>query len=436
MTTEAQILGKHLKQIRISKGMSQGEVARKLDVSRSTLAQMELGNRLVRVEDITALATIYDCSPASLMSSAGKEPAGSVPVQISDEIVECIPLIKRTKETISQLRRAIDIAMALTDMEEKLGLRVCSLHPPDYNVTSPASPWEATHQGYVVAEQERLRLNLGDVPVRDVSETLAIVGIRTTGIDMPAEISSLFIQTVETGTLVIVNNLLSPEMRRLKYAHGYAHCLFDRNRRWIVCRPDSSDSFEELRASAFAGRFLVPETGLRRYIQSLGKDTMSQSTGSMLSVYTEDVGQRPSKQKDLSVDGRDRRGMNPVSFCDVTQVAHYFGVDLKLTAHMMANLRYLDKRELQKIVSANRNAVKMLEALGLRSIEKNQQRDSFHSRFIALSLEGLVRGIIDLDYFNRIIELLEISEIEKKILLKNIGYDTSSHVSPTMPSIA
>lgn len=422
MPTSSQTLGKHLKQIRVSKGLSQEEVAGKLNVSRSTLAQMELGNRLVRAEDINRLAKIYGCSPASLMSATGTELSDPFPEQICDEIIGSSPSKKWKKKTTVQLRRAVAVSVALTDLEEKMGLRICSLNPPDYGLTPPSSQWEATHQGYVVAEQERLRLNLGDVPIRDVAETLAIAGIRTTGIEMPDDISSLFIQTEETGIMVIVNKTFSPEMRRFKYAHGFSHCLFDKQQRWIVCRPEDSDSFTELRASAFAGRFLLPETGLRHYLQSLGKDTMSQSTGSMLSMFTEDSSPKLKKKKQLSVDGRDRRGMNPLSVCDLTQIAHYFGVDLTLTAHILANLRYLDKRELDRMVRLNINGTtgKTLEALALRKSETNHGRDAFHSRLLALSLEGLAREIIDMDYFDNVAVLVGVTDSARQILLAEI----------------
>jgi len=420
MPTKAQVLGKRLKQMRMSRGKSQEEVARELKVSRATLAQMELGNRMVRAEDIEQLARIYECSTSSLLTSGGVA-ADSTPEKICAEIAITAPIIKRNEKTLLELRNALTLSIALTELEEKLGLRICSLNPPDYDVRQPSSQWEAIHQGHVAAEQERHRLNLGDGPIRDVPETLAISGVRTTAVSMPVEIVSVFLMSEEAGALVVVNKNLSPERQRFLCAHGFAHCIFDRRQKWIVCRGADGDSFTELRASAFAGRFLIPETGLRRYLQSLGKDTMSQSSGSTLTLFSERVDDKlPSRQ--THVDGRGRRGMNPVSICDLAQISSYFGVDISLAAHVMANLRYLGAGELERMESSGADGAsgRMMEALALSSVG-TARRDAFQTRLLALALEGLIREEINMDEFNNIASLIGVKNSEREILLKSYG---------------
>ncbi|OQA87761.1 MAG: transcriptional repressor DicA [bacterium ADurb.Bin236] len=421
MPIKAQILGKQLKQVRMSRGKSQEEVAKELKVSRSTLAQMELGNRMVRAEDIERLARIYECSPSSLMTPGGADD-DSNPERICNEIAVTAPIIKSNEKTLLELRNALTLSITLTELEEKLGLRICSLNPPDYDARQPTSQWEAIHQGQVAAEHERLRLNLGDGPIRDVPETLAISGVRTTAISMPKEIASVFLMSEESGALVVVNKKLSHERRRFLCAHGFAHCIFDRRQKWVVCRSDDSGSLTELRANAFAGRFLIPETGLRRYLQSLGKDTMSQSSGSTLTIFSES-GDDKNAAGQTQVDGRGRRGMNPVSVCDLAQISSYFGVDISLAAHIMANLRYLDARELERMKSSSTDGAsgRTIEALALYSAGTAHQRDAFQTRLLALALEGLVREEINMEDFDNITSMVGVKKSEREILLNSYG---------------
>ena len=58
MSQNAQSLGSRLRQLRLANGKSQSELATSLGVSRSTVAQMELGNRMVRAADIDRLAAV------------------------------------------------------------------------------------------------------------------------------------------------------------------------------------------------------------------------------------------------------------------------------------------------------------------------------------------------------------------------------------------
>ena len=60
--------GKQLRHLRQSSGMTQAEVAGHLNLSRSTVVQMERGNRRVTAEDVERLATLYRCSPSVMLS--------------------------------------------------------------------------------------------------------------------------------------------------------------------------------------------------------------------------------------------------------------------------------------------------------------------------------------------------------------------------------
>lgn len=52
-------IGKKLKQLRKSKGMTQEDVAEKVDITRSTISNYEIGRRTPNLKDLSALAGVF-----------------------------------------------------------------------------------------------------------------------------------------------------------------------------------------------------------------------------------------------------------------------------------------------------------------------------------------------------------------------------------------
>ena len=170
-------------------------------------------------------------------------------------------------------------------------------------------------QGFQAAEEERRRLNLGDAPIRDLDHTLVVKRIRMTKIDLHKDVASIFVNSQETGFLVIVNRRLPIEARRFHYAHGFGHSLFDRCHRSFVCSAECRQDFVEVRASAFANGFLLPESSLRRYLESLGKEVRGRTGGVELDLFSE-RSERDREATNVPVTGRNRRGAEPINVCD------------------------------------------------------------------------------------------------------------------------
>ena len=71
-------LNERLRLAREQAGLSQGQVARRLAMSRPTISEIEAGRRRVTAEEAAVFATIYDVSVEWLMSAktdVGKEDA-------------------------------------------------------------------------------------------------------------------------------------------------------------------------------------------------------------------------------------------------------------------------------------------------------------------------------------------------------------------------
>jgi transcriptional regulator with XRE-family HTH domain/Zn-dependent peptidase ImmA (M78 family) len=421
MQQNAQSLGSRLRQLRLANGKSQSELATALGVSRSTVAQMELGNRLVRAEDIDRLAGVYGCSADSLFVSP-EQGARRDADDLLANVAQTIPELGTDTRALAELSEAVAISRALTEVERTLGLDCYLSEPPSYQFKAPSTSWEAVHQGYVAAEEERRRMNLGDAPIRDVDETFATCRVRATRIAMPERISSLFLQTAGTGILIVVNRLLPVEKRRFQYAHGYAHAFFDREHRWLACRLDDQQSLSESRACAFASRFIVPETGVRRYLHSLGKDTLGRSGGIVQKLFSERVGSSSVERKPIRVDGRNRRGATPINSCDLTQIACYYGVSRSLAAHSLRNLRYMTEDEFEAVErqEAEGTTARTQEALDLRIADVESGRDAFRSRLLALTVEELRRGDIDQERFSELALLVGLTDSEQQALLDSV----------------
>jgi Zn-dependent peptidase ImmA (M78 family) len=382
---------------------------------------MELGNRSVKAEDVNSLSRVYGCSPAVLLT-APMEEADRNADELIAALIHALPQLSSGDPTaLDDLRDALAVARTLTGLEGELGIEQYSAGPPAHGFGPATTPWEGVHQGYVAAQEERARVGLGNGPIRDVDDTLALMRVRATKTALPEGVTSLFLRTPETGVLVVVNRGLSLVERRFQYAHAYAHTLFDRDHQWLLCRFAGRRSPVEVRANAFASRFLLPEAGAQRYLHSLGKDTLGRTKGASLSLHSERANAAASVKK-VRVDGRGRRGATPITPCDVAQIACYFGVSQSLTAHALHNLRCVTGENLANL--GRRDAEGMVDRVGeimdLRTIEVASGRDAFRCRLLGLAVEALGRGTIDEERFAELVSPLNLTDGEQQVLVDSI----------------
>ena len=183
--------------------------------------------------------------------------------------------------------------------------------------------------------------------------------------------------------------------------HGLAHLLFEPDRRWLVCSRDEACRRHEVRANAFAGRFLMPTRGVERYLHSTGRDTMGPSLGGVLEVFS-DRAAVPKDQSRIRVSGRSRRGGREFNAFELSRVADYFGVTSSLAAHVLANLRFLSDSARDRLIDmANaREGNRAPNTDGLP--QDGQERAAFASRLLLLATEARRRGALSADRFEQI----------------------------------
>jgi Zn-dependent peptidase ImmA (M78 family) len=352
-----------------------------------------------------------------LSGSHADEPDGNS--DLLSDLVHAFPSIRDDNEQFAETQRVLTIARTLTDLEQRLCLDANSLGSHTYHVGTPNIAWEAMEQGFQAADEERRRLNLGDAPIRDLDHTLVMKRIRMTKIDLPKDVTAIFVNSKETGFLVIVNRRLPIEARRFHYAHGFGHSLFDRSHRSFVCSAECRKDFVEVRASAFANGFLLPESSLRRYLESLGKEVRGRTGSVEVNLFSE-RSERVREATNLPVTGRNRRGAEPITVCDLTQIASFFGVSRLLVAARLRNLRYvtaaqfesLDKLDAQGVASAAH------EALALTDAQVESEHDAFRSRLVALAVTAMDCGVCDRSEFTEIGELVGLQEKQREALLR------------------
>ncbi len=415
MAKIARDIGQVLREARKSRGLTQAEIAPTLGVSRSSVAQMENGKRSVRAEEVERLAHRYGCSTGELLSS---EHHDGTPVEdvILSELFAALPKLQEGEEYDS-FSRVLRIAQVLTSVESMLGFEAIANALPSYAQTQPETSWHAARQGYRASEDERRRLALGEGPIRFVDELVASMGVRTARVRLPRGVNSVFVNSPKVGCLVLVSEDVSVGRRRLNYAHGMAHALFDRHLPWRVCGTCAEMDFQEVRANAFAGGFLLPEHGVRRYLETLGKETLGRSGPAVLSIYFEGEGESDGNNN-FRIDGRAREGRHPINLSDLTLVAHYYGATRSLTAHRLRNLRLMSDEQIKRFErmldsDTGRNAQKTLALKDVR-----YETDSLCSRLAALAAEARNRELIDSETFNTFADVAGVPERERPRLLE------------------
>ncbi len=333
MAIDQQDLGRRLRQAREARHLTQDDVARHLEVSRPTVAQMELGNRAVTGLELSHLGYLFGVDPGQLLADA--------PGPDDDVVVGLFrshPELARDADMQAALRECLALARELTRLEHLLGIDRDQATLAAYPLPRPHNRWDAIQQGERVAAEERRRLELGIAPLPDVSELLEVQGVRTARIDLPDDVSGLTLMAPDLGFFVVANRAHPTLRRRFSCAHEYGHVLVDREARSLVSLGRDRDQLVEVRANAFAAAFLMPEAAVRHLVRTLGKGHPSRAEAE---VFDE---QAPVKAR-----ARTAPGSQAIQLYDVVHVAHHFGVSRPAALYRLKSLKLVTEPELQAL---------------------------------------------------------------------------------------
>ncbi len=417
MAITAKELGRRLKQAREACGMTQEMVARKLGMSRSTLAQMELGNRAVTSLELSKLAYLYGRDIGSFLREDFEgEDVLSVLFRAELDIAE-------KEETADALRKSLAVGRELRNLELLLGL---SKEPrvPIYPLAPPKNKWEAISQGEKVALEERRRIGLGDAPISDVAEVLESQGIATVQLDLPEDVSGLTLRSPDIDIMVVVNSAHHYYRRRFSFAHEYAHVLLDRDLMKIVSRSSRREELLEVRANAFAAAFLMPEEGVKEFLGYRGKGAPSRASKEIFDE--EDV---TKVQK--------RRPPREIHIYDIVELAHHFKVSRIAALYRIRNMRPPlitdDRLNYLKELEEHGRGRELADLLRLEEPDHEDLRLRFRRYFLSLAFETYGGGLIT---YSKLLELAEMVEVPPETvsrIVKELGIGSDDGLEVLVP---
>ena len=380
MAIEQGELGERLRRAREACSMTQDDVARHLEVSRSTVAQMELGNRAVTGIELSRLAYLYG---RDLRSFVAAEAPGEEDVLVV--LFRLHPELSSQEDVLEALRRCMALGRELTNLERLLGIDRDLATVAAYPLPRPRTKWDAIQQGERIALEERRRLGLGLGALPNVAELLDAQGVRTAQVTLPDDISGLTLIEPEIGFFVVANREHHVLRRRFSFAHEYCHVLVDRDQRGLVSRGQDRDELLEVRANAFAASFLMPAEAVRVFVQALGKGQPSRMEAEVF-----------DEAAPVQARARAAPGSQDVQLYDVVQVAHHFGVSRAAACYRLKSARLITGAELESLIEQDRagRGREMEKLLGLPEPDHRALRDEFRHRFVGLALEAFRRDEI------------------------------------------
>jgi Zn-dependent peptidase ImmA (M78 family)/transcriptional regulator with XRE-family HTH domain len=255
-------LGARLQAARKTRGLTQEELAVRLGVARTTVTAIEKGQRRVRPGELMSLAGLLGRSIDELL--AREVPAEPLSTQLRATLPPDFSIGEELDQPLFEFQRLCE---DYRHLEEITGSARQEQLPELYRV-DPRRP-EASAEDAAI--RERLRLGLGDGPIRDLRGLLETdVGLRIFYLDLPSRVAALFAFTTELGGAVAINRKHPPERRRHSLAHEYGHFLTKRRTPEInmvgrYARVPPQERFAE----AFGRAFLLPHSGLVRRVHEI-----------------------------------------------------------------------------------------------------------------------------------------------------------------------
>lgn len=403
---EARELGRRLRSAREARGLSQQTAADALGVPRTAVTGMEAGSRAVSSLELTGLSELYLRPVADFLQGAALAEEDDLLVAL----YRVAPGLERNPATHHQVARCVNLCRAGVRLKHLLGAEPRS-GPPSYEPRLAASSGEAAVQGERTAEQERLRLGAGNAPIADLPDTIASQGIWASAIELPDEMSGLFLRHPSVGTAILVNSSHPRGRKRFSYAHEYAHALLDRDRTIVVSSADTSSDMVERRANAFAAAFLMPRHGVSDALRGLDKGLPSRREQTIF---------------DAASGGRIRATLRSparsqsITYKDVAMLAHHFGVSYQAALYRLKSLRHVSPAETGELLERERFGREYLKALSMFSDvgEPEQRRHwdrELRSEIAHLAIEAYRREEISR---GRVLELGRMLDIEGDTLLR------------------
>ncbi|MEW6074206.1 MAG: XRE family transcriptional regulator [Planctomycetota bacterium] len=404
-------LARRLRAAREACAMKQEDVARHLGVSRSTIAQIELGHRAVSSLELDRLAYLFGRDIRELLADQFQE---------EDALVALFrrhPEMADHEQAFDALRKCVALGREITDLESALGIDRDLAALPAYPAPPPKSKWDAILQGEHIAIEERRRLGLGANPVPSLVPLLESQGVRTAQVPLPPDISGLTLVEPGRGALVVVNLGHAVSRRRFSFAHEYCHTLLDRDQRGTISRTGDQDSLRETRANVFAAAFLMPREGIGEFVRGLAKGRPSRLQAEVF-----------DGEEAFVAEARTTPGSQALQLHDAVLLAHHFGVSRVAALYRLKNLKLLTDPAFDELKAQEDQGLgkALLLFLGLPDPDEEAARNESRHRFLALALEAFRREEISRRKLFELARMVEVTEEALEAILVRVHLDEST----------
>lgn len=398
-------LGQRIRTAREACQLTQEDVAKRLDISRATMTQIEHGNRGVSSLELEKLAFIFGRDIREFVAESFRDE------DILTALFRAQPEVVSNPEVVERLRECVKMGRELSNLESLVGIERNASSLVSYRLPAPKTKVEAIQQGERVASSERQRLGLGLLPIPDLIELLEHQGIRTGVVDLPEDVSGLSFNDAKDGFFVVVNRGHLELRRRFSFAHEYAHLLIDSDRFSTVSKASDHDNLIEVRANSFAARFLLPDEAMEKFISGMGKGKPSRTK---LQVFDENTAQ--------VAEGRAIPNSQDIQIYDVVMLAHQFDVSVQSAIYCLRNQRLITDTEMSTLLREDTDGIRETaqRLLGLKVPTVGDHQDDFQRRFLGLALDAYRRELISIGKLRELARLMKAPMEELEELIESL----------------
>lgn len=390
-------LGRRLREARENLQISQVDAASHIGVPRTAITHIEAGNRTVSTFELAELAALYG-RPIAEFFEAHPSQAHEDPLLV---LFRSVPGASADDALCLILSNYVEVCREGRKLEKVLGTSA-ALTLPDYNFRQIKTTSDAVQQGEQAAVAERRRLGLGNSPIPDMADLISSQGIRACGVELPDEVSGLFLHDADIGMAILVNMHHPRGRKRFSYAHEYAHAMLDRRRAISVTSRENSSELIEKRANAFAASLLLPSEGVQEMLSSLGRGQPTRTDSTVFDVALDGV---------FEAKTRLAPGSQAVSYRDAAVIAAHFKVSYQATVYRLRTLRYINPKECKLLLEQESSAARYLRLLGLDvkvsgyQSERDPRRE-LRSHILRLAVEARACERIQRDDLARLVSKL------------------------------
>lgn len=237
---DARQLGRRIQEYRVRLGVSQDELATRIDVERSAVSKVESGTRRLSALELARVAEALGVRMARFF----EEPT---PALVSHRSAQGLDTVDtQIDEVLAELAADVELVQRLGALE----------------LVDPDSPWvrpRTREDAEGMAQQVRELLGVAqDEPLRDLPRLFASQGLLVFSRDMGVDVADAGTLLLRQGGIALVNSAAKVGRRRLAVAHEMGHFLIgDQYTVDYRVSPLESDPLES-RLDDFARALLLP----------------------------------------------------------------------------------------------------------------------------------------------------------------------------------